>query len=270
MGLGVIFMKNNRTSIPVDEIHKIRELEQEKILLYALHDLLNQKYVKMDELCAIVSHEFKTPLVPVKAYLEMILDGKFGKLTKKQVDKLYAIYSNVERLSELIADIIESKKIEMGESKMQKKKVALSTIITNSINVLQNRIKENKIKISYDNSPIAITCDPDRISKVLINLIKNSLDLSTHSDRIEIHVHDGKNEVNITVSDNGIGIPKDEQKYLFKKFHQMDMSSIREKGGIGLGLFLSKQIVESHDGNMRIESNVGKGTTVHVNLPKDQ
>jgi signal transduction histidine kinase len=270
MKLGVVFMKNNRIPIPVGEIHKIRELEQEKILLLGLHDLLNQKYVKMDELCTIISHEFKTPLVPVKAYLEMILDGKFGKLTKKQGDKLHIMQSNVEQLSELIADILESKKIEMGESKMQKKKVVLSTIITNSINVIQNKIKENKIKISYDNSPIAITCDPDRISKVLINLIKNSLDPSTHSDRVEIRVHDRKNEVNITVRDNGIGIPTDEQKYLFKKFHQMDMSSIREKDGIGLGLFLSKQIVESHGGNMQIESNVGKGTTLHVNLPKDQ
>jgi len=224
----------------------------------------------MDELCAIISHEFKTPLVPVNAYLEMILDGKFGKLTKKQGDKLHIIQSNVEQLSELIADILESKKIEMSESKMQKKKVVLSTIIINSVNAVQNRIKENKIKISYDPSPIVMTCDPDRISKVLINLIKNSLDPSTHSDRIEIHAHDKKNQVDITVRDNGDGIPKDEQEYLFKKFNQIGMSSIRKKNGIGLGLFLSKQIVESHGGNIHMESNVEKGTILHVNLPKDQ
>ncbi|MHB8602751.1 MAG: sensor histidine kinase [Nitrosotalea sp.] len=262
-------MKNDKKPILVGEIHKIRELEQEKILLLGLHDLLNQKYMKMDELCAIVSHEFKTPLVPVKAYLGMILDGKLGKLTKKQEDKLFVVQSNVERLSELITDIIESKKIEMGESKIQKSKVILSTIITNSINIVQNRIKENKIKISYDPNPVAITCDPDRISKVLVNLIQNSLDPSTCSNKIEIHVHDKKNEVDITVRDDGIGIPKDKQKYLFKKFDQIDMSSTREKNGIGLGLFLSKQIVESHGGNLRIESNVGEGTILHVNLPKE-
>ncbi|MHB8546355.1 MAG: sensor histidine kinase [Nitrosotalea sp.] len=185
-------MKNDKMPIPVDGTHKIRELEQEKILLLGLHDLLNQKYVKMDELCAIISHEFKTPLVPVKAYLEMILDGKFGKFTKKQGDKLHIIQSNVEQLSELIADILESKKMEMGESKIQKRKVVLDTIITNSVNAVRNRIKENKIKINYDPSPIVMACDPDRISKVLINLIKNSLDPSTHSDKIGICVHDKK------------------------------------------------------------------------------
>lgn len=263
-------MKNNEKSIPTGIAHKIRELEQEKILLSGLHDLLNQKYVKMDELCEIIAHEFRTPLVPVKAYLEMVLGEKFGELTEKQKEKLYVVHSNIEQISELISDILESKKIELGKFALQKMKISLNHLIENSINTLQHVIKERNIRMSYNCDPITLTCDPDKISKVLTKLIKNSLDPSTCSDELEIHVHDRKNEIGIIVRDNGIGIPHDKQKDLFKKFDQVDMSSIREKYGVGLSLYLSNQIITLHGGNMQLVSNTGKGTTVHITLPKSE
>lgn len=261
--------KQNKKTLPVDEMHKIRELEQEKILLRGVQDILDQKYVKMDELCTIISHEFKTPLVPIKAYLEMLLEGNFGKLTKIQEEKLSTIRANTGRLSELIEDIIEFKKIEMEGLKIQKKKVILSKVITDSIKEVQHMAKENKINIIYDPSPIAIICDPGRISKVLIHIIKNSLDTATHSSRIGVYVMDGKNEVEITVKDNGMGITKEKQKSIFEKFNQVDMSSTRERGGIGLGLYLSKKIIKLHGGKIWVESEVGKGTEVHFSLPKN-
>ncbi|MGI0087304.1 MAG: sensor histidine kinase [Nitrosotalea sp.] len=259
----------NKKTLSEDEMHKIRELEQEKILLSALHDLLDRKYMKMDELCTIVSHEFKTPLVPIKAYLEMLLKGNFGKLTKIQEKKLSIVRTNAGRLSELIDDLIEFKKIEVEGLKIQKKKVILSKVITDSILAVQYVAKENKINVIHDPSPIVIICDPDKISKALINLIKNSLDTATHSDRIGIYVMDGENVVEIMVKDNGVGIPKGKQKAIFEKFNQADMSSTREKGGIGLGLYLSKKIIESHGGKIWVESEVGKGTEVHFSLPKN-
>ncbi|MDE1770558.1 MAG: HAMP domain-containing histidine kinase [Thaumarchaeota archaeon] len=253
-----------------DEMHNIRELEQEKILLSGVQDILNQKELKMSELCAIVSHEFKTPLVPIKAYLEMLLEGNFGKLTKKQEEKIVIMQANAERLFGLIEEITEFKKIEIEGLKIQKKRVVLSQIITNTIKSLQNATKENKINIIHDPSPITIICDPDRISTVIKNLIKNSLDISTQSNRLGIYVKDNEDEVEIMVKDNGVGIRKEEQKFLFEKFKQIDMSSTREKGGLGLGLYLSKKIIQLHGGKIWLESQPEKGTAVHFSLPKNQ
>jgi signal transduction histidine kinase len=140
-----------------------------------------------------------------------------------------------------------------------------------AIETLQTDADENQIKIlSHHNKDLFFPHDSERIIQVLTNLIKNSLKAVKYKTGIiEIFVENLDSEIKIIVKDNGVGIPKEKQKDLFKKFYQVDTSLTREIGGSGLGLAICKGIVEEHGGKIMVESSVGAGSTFSFTLPKN-
>lgn len=227
--------------------------------------------VAKDEFLTMITHELKTPLVPIQGYADMLLGGHLGSLTDKQRERMGIIKSSATSLLQIISDLLDAQKLELGQLRMKKEVSPIQNTILKSIQTLQPQIDESKIKVISEVKPdIMVAHDADRITQVLTNLIKNSLKAVKPDDGIvKITASEDSSEVRITVSDNGTGIPPEKQTKLFTKFYQADASLTREKGGSGLGLSICKGIVGAHGGRITLESTPGVGTKVTFSLPKD-
>ncbi|MBI5146308.1 MAG: HAMP domain-containing protein [Thaumarchaeota archaeon] len=227
--------------------------------------------VAKDEFLTMITHELKTPLVPIQGYADMLLGGHLGTLTDKQKERMGIIKSSATSLLQIISDLLDAQKLELGQLRMKKEISSIQDTVLKSIQTLQPQIDESRIKVISEVKPdIMIAHDADRITQVLTNLIKNSLKaVKPDVGTIKITSSEDANEVKITVSDNGTGIPPEKQTKLFTKFYQADASLTREKGGSGLGLSICKGIVGAHGGRITLESTPGVGTKVTFSLPKD-
>lgn len=223
-----------------------------------------------DEFLAMITHELKTPLVPIRGYSDILLSGHLGDLTEKQKERITIIKSSAASLLQLISDLLDVQKLELGQLKMKKENADIHDTVTKSIQILQPQIEDERITIINEVERITIQHDIDRINQVLTNLIKNSLKaVKSQTGTIKISSIDSPKEIKVIVTDNGSGIPSDKQSSLFTKFYQADASLTREKGGSGLGLSICKGIIEAHGGKISLESTPSSGTIVTFSLPKD-
>lgn len=226
--------------------------------------------IAKDEFLAMITHELKTPLVPIQGYADMLLSGYLGNLTDKQRERIGVIKSSASSLLQLISDLLDVQKLELGQLRMKKEVTDIHKTVTKSIQTLQPEIEAAKIKVINEVGQNLVPHDVDRIAQVLNNLVKNSLKaVKPQTGVIRIYSAEDQNEVKIMVNDNGVGIPPDKQEKLFTKFYQVDASLTREKGGSGLGLSICKGIIEAHGGRISLESSPGGGTTVTFSLPKN-
>ena len=227
--------------------------------------------IAKDEFLAMITHELKTPLVPIRGYADILLSGHLGDLSDKQKERINIIKSSASSLLQLISDLLDVQKLELGQLKMKKENTNIKDTVEKSIQTLQPQIEEEQIKIVNEVSVVTVPHDSDRITQVLTNLIKNSLKaVQAKTGTIRVSLQDGHDEIKIMVSDNGSGIPYDRQERLFTKFYQADASLTREKGGSGLGLSICKGIVEAHGGKISLTSAPDSGTTVTFTLPKSE
>jgi signal transduction histidine kinase len=223
-----------------------------------------------DEFLSMITHELKTPLVPIQGYVDILLGEHLGPLTEKQKERLKIIKSSSESLLRIISDLLDAQKLELGKLVVKKENHDIKDTIEKAVESLQPRAIENKVTINQHlDKKIIVPHDTERIRQVLTNLLKNSLDVvEPNSGLIEIFVEDSPKEVKISVKDNGPGIPVENQENLFKKFYQVDTSLTREVGGSGLGLAICKGLVEEHGGTILAESTSGTGATFSFTLPK--
>lgn len=226
--------------------------------------------IAKDEFLSMITHELKTPLVPIQGYVDILLGEHLGPLTEKQKDRLKIIKSSSESLLRIISDLLDAQKLELGKLVVKKENHDIKDTIEKAVESLQPRAIENKVTINQHlDKKIIVPHDPERIRQVLTNLLKNSLDVvEPNSGLIEIFVEDSPKEVKISVKDNGPGIPQENQEDLFKKFYQVDTSLTREVGGSGLGLAICKGLVEGHGGIILAESTSGTGAIFSFTLPK--
>lgn len=227
--------------------------------------------IAKDEFLAMITHELKTPLVPIQGYADILLSGYLGNLTDKQRERISIIKSSAASLLQLISDLLDVQKLELGQLRMKKESAKIYDAVSKSIQILQPDIEESKVKVVNEVDPnIVLPHDSDRITQVLTNLIKNSIKAIKQDGLIRIYSSDDQNYVRIVVQDNGIGIPYERQDKLFTKFYQVDASLTREKGGSGLGLSICKGIVEAHGGKITLESKPNVGTTITMTLPRHE
>jgi len=227
--------------------------------------------IAKDEFLSMITHELKTPLVPIQGYVDMLLGEHLGSLTEKQKDRLRIIKTSAGSLLRIISDLLDAQKLELGKLVVKKEKQNIKDTIDVAIQAFQPRASENKITIKQHlDKEILVPHDRERITQVLTNLLKNALDVvNPDTGVIEVFVEDSDKEVKINIKDNGPGIPIEKQGGLFKKFYQVDTSLTREVGGSGLGLAICKGLVEEHGGTISAESTPGAGTTFSFILPKD-
>jgi signal transduction histidine kinase len=222
------------------------------------------------EFLSNVSHELKTPLVSVRGYSELMRDEKVGALTATQKKSLEAIIRNTDRLTRLIDSLLFLSMQQMGkpEIKMKPKPQSIDEIITASMADMKVQAeKKNLSMIKTVPADLMVMGDRDRLTEVFLNLIDNATKFTHPDGKITISAWKEGENVHITVTDTGVGIPENVMPYLFQRFYQVDASLTRKYGGIGLGLYICKSIIDAHNGGIWIESKVGKGTAVHILLP---
>lgn len=225
--------------------------------------------VQKDEFAAMVSHELKTPLVPIQLYTEMLLKGVLGSLDDKQIKALHSIQTNIESLTQLVDDVLDVTKLELGRLALHKKQVDLNDLLNKNIELLNVFAKEKKVTLEFDlKTSGKIFCDPNRINQVLSNLIKNSIDFVPEKNgMIKLIVEKNAESFVFTVTDNGPGIPIENQKHLFQKFYKIDTSPTRKHGGTGLGLTICNGIILSHGGKIWLDKEYTQGTCFKFTIP---
>ncbi len=260
-------------------IKDVSEMYEARIKIHESEEKILNQYLKLrqidelkDEFASMISHELTTPLFPIKFHAEMLKDHSiFGKLNKEQLNSVNEIYENSIKLDKLISDILDVQKLEQNGLKFTKTNFKIdefmSRIYDNSKTMMENK------SIKFENSAkdeTTINSDPGRLEQVFSNLIKNAVDfVPEKTGKIEIGTkRDVEGYVKFYVKDNGIGIPKEKQENLFKKFYQIDTSVKRRHRGSGLGLSICKGIVEGLGGKIWIESTEGLGTIAYFTIPK--
>lgn len=219
---------------------------------------------------ATMSHELRTPLNAIIGYTEIQLAGMTGEMTQEQSDYQERILANAEHLLGLINDVLDLSKIEAGRMDLIQKPFALRAWLDDI--VLQNRVLAESKRLHFDyeldaHLPEKVIADATRLRQVVINLLSNAIKFTdSGSVRLEILKND-RDTWKIVVTDTGIGIPAHAQETVFDEFRQVDGSSRRQHGGTGLGLAIVRKLVLMMGGNIRLKSEVGKGSTFTVILP---
>lgn len=221
------------------------------------------------EFMANMSHELRTPLNAIIGFSELLLDGIDGEVNETQKTDLTHIHDGGVHLLGIINDILDLSKIEAGKMDLLKEEVDISGIVGGVVSVAKTLVKGKDIKITskIDEKLPLVTADGKRLKQVILNLMSNAAKF-TEEGEIAIKAEPvGNGHIVISVSDTGIGIKEEDMPKVFEKFRQIDMSSTRNKGGTGLGMAITKRLVEMHGGSIWLTSKVGVGTTFFVKLP---
>ena len=255
----------------ITEIYEAEEkIKQDKKQIQNQLEELQKLSKTKDEFLTMITHELKTPLVPIKSYIDMILSEKFGPLNEVQKQKLQVINESTGSMLKLVYDLLDVQKLELRQFILNKKMHSLSEIINNTIQMAKPSASHNDIRITTDmKNNVSCLCDKSSIERVIMNIISNCIDFCPkHAGKIQIKLFSENNHAKIIVKDNGIGIVKENLEKVFQKFYQVDSSFTREHTGTGLGLSVCKGIIEKHGGKMWAESDGhGEGTEIHFLLP---
>ncbi|MEQ1832946.1 MAG: ATP-binding protein [Candidatus Eisenbacteria bacterium] len=218
---------------------------------------------------AVVSHEIRTPLTSVKGALELLSDSRYFKNTDQQGKLLNIAHANAERLLLLINDILDFSKLESASLPMTIERQRLEPVVQQAAQNLRMLLEERRIKLELalpDDLPDAML-DAHRVTQVVTNLLSNAIKFSPPGGEVRIEVAVTEGVLRLSVRDRGDGIAAKDLPKLFKKFQQIDSGSTRKVGGTGLGLVISKGIVEQHGGRIGVESVPGEGSTFWFTLP---
>lgn len=217
------------------------------------------------EFTANVSHELRTPLTAISGYAEIMAQG----LVQPDDVKPFAdkIYREANRLISLIADIIQLSRLDEGAAQFQQEPVALQELVTDVAQRLQPLAQQKQIALRSTVQPVTVIGIRQVLQELIYNLCENAIKYNKPQGTVQITLAAEANQAVLTVADTGIGIPAEEQSRVFERFYRVDKSHSRTIGGTGLGLSIVKHGVQLHGGEIRLESQVGQGTTITVWLP---
>lgn len=227
--------------------------------LYQEINVLNRK---KDQFISFASHELKTPLATLKGYMQLAASGN---MTKEML--FPKLEKQVARLEGIISDLLDITKIQAGKLEMQFTRVNLVDIINESIEAIE--LGHHKIEMDIPHEVILATVDGQKISQVLVNLFTNAAKYSPVGTTIRASLKVMGGQVQIGIEDEGPGIPPEEREQIFNQFYRIPANA-KEAKGMGLGLYISREIMEAHNGTIRVESEVGKGSTFFILFPLER
>lgn len=221
------------------------------------------------EFVSMVSHELRTPLTSIMGYAEFLEDGISGSLSNDQQRYVYELQTSARRLGVLIDDLLDFSRFEAGTLGLQRRSVDLLPLIREAVDSLHPVLvsEHQQLQLEVQGEPALVWADPHRITQVLSNLIGNAIKFNRPDGRITVACERSPLEIVVSVADSGLGIAPEHLPHLFEKFYQVDPSLTRTQGGAGLGLFIAKSLIESHEGSIGVQSEVGVGSTFWFRLP---
>lgn len=222
------------------------------------------------EFVSIASHELLTPTAAIKGYLSMILDDNMGQVDEQARGFLVKVAGSADRLAHLVEDLLNVSRIEGGRLKINKQNFSLVEQAQKAVDELQVNAKGKGLDLAFvaDQNPLPfVFADPDQFYRVLINLIGNAIKYTPQGWVRCFVTQSDETHLMFTVTDSGLGIPAENQSHLFEKFYRADRREIYGIQGTGLGLYISKKVIEIMGGQITLTSEVNKGTTFYVTVP---
>jgi len=221
------------------------------------------------EFLSNMSHELRTPLNAIIGFSEVLLERMFGGMNEKQEDYLKDIHSSGQHLLSLINDILDLAKVEAGRMELHLATFHLPAAINNALTLIRERAMRHRITLAVELDPQLgeLTADERKLKQILLNLLSNAVKFTPEGGRITVTARRADNMVEISVSDTGIGIAPQDHAAVFEEFKQVGTDYTRKAEGTGLGLALTRKLVELHGGAMKLESVPGKGSTFAFTLP---
>ena len=239
--------------------------------ILVFHDLTRLKQLERtrQEFVANVSHELRTPLSLIKGYVETLLDGAKDN-PEVAVKFLHTIDRNAERLKLLIEDLLTISELESGRVKLNLQPVALRPLIEKVLADFKSKAEVKRMKLLDDAADVRVRADASRLEQVLFNLLDNAIKYGRPEGTVSIHARPVNGlHVEVSVEDDGPGIPPESLERIFERFYRVDKARSREQGGTGLGLSIVKHIVQNHGGKVWARSDFGRGTAFYFTVPRD-
>ncbi|MFL5351104.1 ATP-binding protein [Archangium sp.] len=247
----------------IEDITAQRSAEAERTrLLREAQDAIRVR----DDFLTIASHELKTPLTPLALRLAS-LERRLER--REQVDPALLRHArqHLVRLAALINDLLDASRIEAGRLALHLEPTGLDTLVERALTSMDAERGQHRIEYSHPAEPVRIRGDAYRLEQVIANLLENALKYSPGDSTVRVTLEVRGDFVLLAVADEGIGIPRDQQEQLFERYFRARNVSVTSYGGLGLGLYISRDIVERHGGRIWVESEVGRGATFYVALP---
>lgn len=264
--------RKDGTFFPVEVSLGSIHIDNEPFISVLARDVTERERIdKMkNEFISTVSHELRTPLTSIRGSIGLLVGGACGELPAKAKEITTIAANNTDRLLLLINDILDIQKIESGELIMKFENINILPFLRQSVedNIAYAEQYGVTFSLQAVESNLYVNADKDRLMQVMANLLSNAAKFSHKNGIVEISasLHNEK-RIKISITDHGEGIPKEFYSKIFGKFSQSDSSDTRQKGGSGLGLNISKAIIEKHGGTIGFESDTNKGTTFYFELP---
>lgn len=251
----------------------VEQLEHSNRKLAEVNEDLKELDRLKSDLLANVSHELRTPLTAIKGYTDYMLDCKLGPVTEKQEKALLVVNRNLERLSKSISALLDFSRMDMGHVVLALHPFSLTALLEQVVTALKAELERKRLTLGLSIDPALphVIGDRERLSQVFENLIINAMKFTPEGGRITVTAvragRIGRPTAEIRVRDTGIGIPANQLDKIFQRFHQVDGSSTRRFGGVGLGLSIVKIILDAHGAEISVQSQVGSGTEFRFELP---
>jgi signal transduction histidine kinase len=245
-----------------------RVQERTAELQEALSKLAELNQLKSNFIAGI-SHELRTPLTHLKGYLDLLSDGSLGELSSDQQDAVSVLVRAEDKLEQLIEDLIRFSLAGRGEFTLNLKLQDMGGLVQEAAHRVGRlaAAKQIQLEIQADSSLPQVAVDQEKMTWVILQLLDNAVKFTAIGGQIRICTSAGESGVTVCVADNGIGIPADRINEIFEPFHQLDGSDKRRYGGTGLGLALVRRILEAHGSLIKVQSEVGRGSSFQFTLP---
>jgi two-component system phosphate regulon sensor histidine kinase PhoR len=235
------------------------------------HDITRLKQLEKirQDFVANVSHELRTPLTTIKGYAETLLEGALKEDQAFQF--VQVIKRHTDRLTKIVEDLLMLSRIETKEFQLRMEAIPLRDFIDDVVEFVKEPAEKKEISLSRNEIPssLAVQADRDYLEQILINLLDNAVKYTPEGGKVIVSaIEKDSKEIQFSVEDNGIGIPKEDLSRIFERFYRVDKGRSKELGGTGLGLSIVKHLVQAHGGRVWVESQIGKGSTFYLTLPK--
>ena len=225
---------------------------------------------KKDEFLSVASHELRTPLTTIKGYTQLLAQTVHDAAPDDRMVYLTAVLGEIDRMMGLISELLDVSRIETNRLQIHTQPVEWVEFIERRASAFRVQNPARTINFNSLTAPTIVHVDPDRMRQVVDNLLSNAIKYSPDGSEVSLSVTLDGGSIETSVTDRGIGIPRDEITQLFERFHRARNVSSRYYGGLGLGLYIAKAIVEAHGGAINVESEEGKGARFTIRLPRQQ